>query len=90
MEEEEGQPPTSPMARLVTMMTNANPTTAAVEDAGSVAGQETVLRDKLAGICAFLLFVVMMIRSFYVKNLTTQKEDLRCSWSGTFRQAMHK
>ena len=53
LEEEEGQPPTSPMARLVTMMTNANPTTAAVEDAGSVAGQETVLRDKLAGIYAF-------------------------------------
>ena len=52
-EEEEGQPPTSPMDRLVTMMTNANPTTAAVEDAGSVAGQETVLRDKLAGIYAF-------------------------------------
>ena len=48
-----GQPPTFPMDRLVTMMTNANPTTAAVEDAGSVAGQETVLRDKLAGIYAF-------------------------------------
>ena len=48
-----GQPPTFPMDRLVTMMTNANPTTAALEDAGSVAGQETVLRDKLAGIYAF-------------------------------------
>ena len=69
------------MARLVTMMTNANPTTAAVEDAGSVAGQETVLRDKLAGICAFGIFEVIWnhfifnINSYYTERGSALQQD---------------